>query len=297
MKIAFLVVVIIIFIVLLGVVVIPGSYISSERSFEEVTMEGDGFQLHGLQSLAEKGENWIVLVHGNRAQGQEHDLYTAMRELLPDNYSILVVDLRGFGGSVGEGEQQLPASIDRMADLEAVGAYLSGNFAVEKKQVVLIGHSYGAAQVFNTARENGYLLVLPMGLGDWDALVASDSGIDDYIQKFEANTGIQVPREVLVEEANDFTTESLFADCPASPVWLLYGSQEDAIPVQKEAFTVLAEKCGDMIHWSEVPISDHMYGTEMFKLPQPLRGIYSRLSLSLLKFRLGQILGSAMQQS
>ena len=293
---AILMVIIVILLVLLGAVFMPGSYISSERSFEEVSIEGDGFQLHGLQSLAQEGEEWIVLVHGNRAQGQGHDLYAAMRELLPDNYSILAVDLRGFGGSVGEGDLQLPASIDRRADLEAVSAYLSEYFAVEKDQIVLAGHLFGAAQVFNTAQENGYQLVIPIGLGDWDALVASDSGIDDYIQKFEANTGIQVPREVLLDEANQYTTESLFADCPASPVWLLYGSQENGIPTHRVAFDTLADKCGDLVSWSEVPISDHMYGTEMYRLPEPLRGIYSRLSLSLLKFRLGQILSTVEQQ-
>lgn len=296
MKKAFLIVIVAILLILLAVVFIPRSYISSERSFEEVAIEGDGFHLRGMQSLSEGGDNWIILAHGNRAQGQDHELYSAMREILPDQYSILAVDLRGFGGSVGAGEHQLPASIDRTADLEAVSTYLAENFAVDKDHIVLVGHSFGAAQVFNTAQEHAYMLVIPMGLGNWDALIASDPGIDGYIQKFEANTGIQVLPEVLLAEANNFTTQSLFSECPVSPVWLVYGSQEDAIPGHKEAFAALAEKCSDLVSWSEVPLSDHMYGTEMFKLPEPLRGIYSSLSLSLLKFRLGQILSSAEQQ-
>jgi hypothetical protein len=58
----------------------------------------------------------------------------------------------------------------------------------------------------------------------------------------------------------------------------------------------LSEGCPGLVYWSEVPISDHMYGTEMFKIPEPIRGIYSRISLSLLKYRFQQILRSYDQQ-
>jgi hypothetical protein len=167
---------------------------------------------------------------------------------------------------------------------------------VDQDQIILIGHSYGAAQILDAAQDNDYLLVIPIGLGDWDALLESESGIDGYMQKFEANTGIQVERSILIENAERFTTGSLFSSCPESPVWFLYASQDDAIPVHSKAFNTLSEGCPEIVKWSEVPISDHMYGTEMFKLPQPIRGIYSRISLSFLKYRFQQILRSTDQQ-
>ena len=179
----------------------------------------------------------------------------------------------------------------------AASDYLFDNYGVRQDQIILIGHSLGAAQVFNTAQDQKYLHVIPIGLGDWDALLESESSLDGYMKKFEANTGIRVDHNVLYENAANFTTGSLFSDCPESRVWMVYASQDDAIPVHLEAFESLSEACSGMVNWSEVPISDHMYGTEMDKLPEPLRGMYSRISLSLLKYRLNQILRSVDQSS
>jgi hypothetical protein len=282
--------------ILFGLLIFPSSYLSNEHSFEEISIEGDGYQLHGFVSESpEPGETWSVLVHGNRKPGQDHELYRILRANLPSEYSILAVDLRGFGGSVGDSENQLPATIDRSSDLAAVSEYLLENYGTRQDQIIMIGHSFGAAQVFNAAKDQDYMLVIPIGLGDWDALIESESGIEGYMQKFEANTGIQVDRDVLLEDAESFTTGSLFSDCPESRVWLVYASQDDAIPVHLEVYKSLAEGCPGMVEWSEVPISDHMYGTEMYRLPEPLREIYSRLSLSLLKYRLERIMSSVDQ--
>lgn len=298
MKKIFLIGLAVIILVLLGLLIIPGVYLSDDRSFEELSIQGDGYQLHGFVSEGtDVNGNWIILVHGNRKPGQDHELYQAVRENLPPEYSILAVDLRGFGGSVGDGENQLPASIDRSSDLRAASDYLFENYGVRQDQIILIGHSLGAAQVFNTAQDQNYLLVIPIGLGDWDAMLESESGLDGYLKKFEANTGIRVDYKVAYENAANFTTGSLFSDCPESRVWLVYASQDDAIPVHLEAFESLSEACSGMVYWSEVPVSDHMYGTEMYKLPEPLRGMYSRISLSLLKYRLNQIMRSVDQSS
>ncbi len=281
----------------IGLLAVPFGYLSNDRSFKEVSIPGEGYQIHAyLSEGKDPSGKWVILVHGNRKSGQEHELYQSIRESLPAEYSVLAVDLRGFGGSVGSGENQFPASIDRAADLAAVSDYLFENYGVDQDQIILIGHSFGAAQVLDVAQEDDYLLVIPVGLGDWDALLKSESGIDGYMQKFEANTGIQVERSILIENAERFTTGSLFSSCPESPVWYIYASQEDAIPVHSEAFRTLSESCPGLVYWSEVPISDHMYGTEMFKLPEPIRVIYSRISLSLLKYRFQQILRSYDQQ-
>jgi alpha/beta superfamily hydrolase len=277
----------------IGLFVLPAIYISSPRQFEEQSIEGQGFQLHGYVSEGTGSDGkWVILVHGNRGTGQEHELYQNIRAILPPEYSVFAVDLRGFGGSVGNGENQLPESIDRSADLATVSNFLSENYGIQEDQIVLIGHSFGAAQVISAAQDQDYLLVIPIGLGDWDALLESDSEIDSYIEKFYANTGIRVERSVLIEDAENFTTESFARGCPESPVWFVYASQDDAIPSHWEAYKFLSGACPGLYNWSEIPLSDHMYGTEMSKLPEPLRGIYSRLSLSLLKYRLDRILHS-----
>ena len=283
----------IIIVVILALILIPRFYLTDSRLFEDVSLTRDGFQIHALVSEGEDpGGKWIILVHGNRGSGQDHPLYKTIRENLSPEYSILAVDLRGFGGSVGEGINQLPASIDRTEDLMFVSEYLIENYSIDDDQIILIGHSFGAAQVFKAEQGSNFLMVIPIGLGDWDALLASDAGISSYLQKFEANTGIQVSESEMLATAEQFTVSSLFGECPASPVWLVYASQDDAIPRHKEAYESLSEECNGLINWVQVPISDHMYGTETFKLPDPIRGIYSKISLSLLKYRLDQVLRS-----
>lgn len=293
MKKILLIIVSIIIVFLLALIFIPRIYLTDARSFEDVSLSGDGFQIHALVSEGEDpGGKWIVLVHGNRGSGQDHTLYKTIRENLSPEYSILAVDLRGFGGSVGAGINQSPASIDRTEDLMFVSEYLIDNYGTEEEEIILIGHSFGAAQVFKAGQESNFLMVIPIGLGDWDALLASDSGISSYIQKFEANTGIQVSESAMLTTAEQFNVSSLFGECPMSPIWLVYASQDDAIPKHSKAYKSLSEKCDGLINWVKVPISDHMYGTETIKLPEPLRGVYSRLSLSLLKYRLDQVLSS-----
>jgi len=296
MKKILLISLVVILLIGIGLLVLPGSYLSNQRSYEQVSIQGESYQLNGyISEGTDSSDNWIILVHGNRSPGQDHELYKIMRENLPLDYSVFAVDLRGFGGSTGDGDNQLPETIDRSADLATVRNHLLENYGVKEDQIVLIGHSFGAAQVLYVAQDQNYQQVIPIGLGDWDALLESDSGIDGYMQKFEANTGILVDRQVLMEDAGKFTSEELFNECPESPVWFVFASQDDAIPVHLEAFHSLSEACPDLVHWSEVPISDHMYGTEMFRLPEPLRGIYTRISLSLLNYRLGQILHSVDQ--
>ena len=273
--------------------IVPYVYLSGEREFNEISIQGDGFQLHGLisEGLDPRG-SWIILVHGNRKSGQDHALYENIRENLPEDFSILAIDLRGFGESTGKGENQFPESINRIADLKTAGNFLSEKYGIQPDQIMLIGHSFGAAQVLHAAQDEAYLLVVPVGLGDWDALLDSDSSIDGYRQKFEANTGIEVEEGKLIMDARNYSVASLFADCPESPVWFVYASQDDAIPVHREPFNSLSDQCPGMVHWREIPFSDHMYGTEMDRLPEPLRGIYSRLSQSYLIFNLNQILYS-----
>lgn len=274
-------------------VIVPYVYLSGEREFQEISIQGEGFQLHGVisEGLDPRGP-WIILVHGNRKSGQDHALYENIRENLPADFSILAIDLRGFGDSTGEGDNQFPESINRIADLKTAGNFLSDKYGIQTNQIMLIGHSFGAAQVLHAAQDEAYMLVVPVGLGDWDALLDSDSSIEGYQQKFEANTGIKVDKSELIMNARNFSVASLFKDCPESPVWFVYAGQDDAIPVHREPFNSLSDICPGMVHWREIPFSDHMYGTEMERLPELLRGIYSRLSQSLLIFNLNQILNS-----
>lgn len=277
----------------IGLIVIPYLYLSNGRSFQKVSISGDGFQLRGYLSLGSDPEGeWIIFVHGNRKEGQNHELYQTIRESFSQEYSILALDLRGFGGSTGEGIQQYPRSIDRSEDLHTTVAYIKDNYDAEEDEIILVGHSLGAAQVLKDAQNHSYLMVIPIGLGNWDDLIDSPRNLQSYIRKFEANTGTPLDPEIVIQDIHQFSTQALFIDCPDSPVWFIYADRDDGLTIHDLFYQSLKERCQPNVKRSEVAISDHMYGTEEMRIPEPLRGIYSRYSLSFLKWRINQILAT-----
>ena len=293
MKKIVLAIVAILIVIEIGLIVIPYLYLSGGRSFQEVTIPGDGFQLRGyLSSGSNPDARWIIFVHGNRKVGQDHELYQAIRESIPQEYSVLAVDLRGFGGSTGEGLQQNPRSIDRNEDLHTAVRYLKENYQAEDSEIIFIGHSFGAAQVLKGAQSNNNLLVIPVGLGFWDDLLESPKNLRAYIRKFETNTGTSLDPEIVLQDIHQYSTKALFTNCPESPVWFIYASNDDGLARHDLLYQSLNERCQPNVKRSEIPISDHMFGTEETRVPEPLRGIYSRYSLSLLKWRINQVLST-----
>lgn len=291
MKKIILAIVAILIIVEIGLIVFPYLYLSNGRSFTEISIPGDGFQLRGYLSLGtDSADKWIIFVHGNRINGQDHELYQTIRENFPAEYSVLAIDLRGFGGSTGEGVQQYPRSIDRSEDLYTAVAYIRENYGAKENDIILIGHSLGAAQVLKDAQSQSYLLVMPIGLGDWDELLESQENLHKYIRKFETNTGISLDPEITTHDIQQFSTQALFTNCPVSPVWFVYASGEDSLVKHDSQYRSLSGLCQPNVSRSEIAISDHMFGTEENRVPEPLRGIYSRYSLSFLKWRISQIL-------
>jgi hypothetical protein len=66
-------------------------------------------------------------------------------------------------------------------------------------------------------------------------------------------------------------------------VWFVYASNDDGLGKQEFFYLSLFDRCQPDVNRSEIAISDHFYGTEVKKIPEPLMGIYSRYSLSFLK--------------
>lgn len=293
MKKIILAIVAILIIIEIGLVVIPYLYLSNGRSFDDVYIPRDGFQLKGyLSSGSDPEGKWIIFVHGNRKNGQNHTLYQSIRESFPREYSVLAIDLLGFGESTGEDIQQYPRSIDRSADLHTAVSYIKNNYNAEDDEIILIGHSFGAAQVLKDAQNHRYSLVMPIGLGNWDELLESQRNLQMYIRKFESNTGFSLDPGIVIQDIHQLSTQALFTDCPDSPVWFVYASNDDGLKDHDSLYRSLYERCQSDVNRSEIAISDHMYGTEEMRIPEPLRGVYSRYSLSFLKWRINQILST-----
>lgn len=266
-------------------------FLSESRTFETVTIPANGYEIIGYLSEGEQSEStWVVFGHGNRRQGQQHDLYKRLLARLDDDVSVLAIDFRGFGQSEGQGMWDADKIWDRTEDIEAAVAYLKRKYDVDNHHIILMGHSLGAAQVLLAARQTPYRLVIPIGLGDYDNILESLEAMENYSQKFEDNTGVPLPVEQMMAEGERFRSSALFSPCPATPVVLVYGAKEETDPNSLlHSPDKIEGACPNGINWHIVPYSDHMYGTETGSYGR-LKPVYTTFFLTLLSWHLNQIL-------
>lgn len=276
------------------VIIFPYLYTSSSREFSRVSITEQGYSITGYVSKADQpGGKWVVLVHGNRKDGQQHTLYENIRNNLPTNVSVLAVDLPGFGASSPRGYDFKSGAIYQPEDIALVTDYLEQTFQVDNEDIILIGHSLGAARVMSAAIDNQYDLAIPIGLGDWDGLLNDTAKIRNYLAKYRENTGITLLSEQLVEEGQHYTSQALFNQCPQTPVDLIFAQFDDAKSLLYPIYQDLAGRCGNSLSWSVIPLADHMYGTEVTRLPEPIKSLYSRILLAFLKYRLTEVISTS----
>jgi alpha/beta superfamily hydrolase len=269
---------------------LPYLYLSGEREYQAVTIPAKGYQLAGyLSEGIDPAGNWIIFIHGNRKEGQSKELYRIIRQNFPEELSVLAIDMRGFGASANDGMDQAEHIILRLEDIEAATNYLEREYEVNADQIILMGHSLGAAQVMRAAQEHSFLQTVPIGLGNWDGLLESESQIKNYTEKFLNNTGVRVNQAQVSEEGKEFSSAMLFTDCPETPAWLVFASADDGLSPLAPSYQGANQRCQDELRWSVIPFSDHMYGTENKSLPGLLKDFRSRIMISLLSWRLERI--------
>lgn len=278
--------------VLLLLVVLAGPffYLSSSRDFEQLVIPADGYEIVGYLSEGTSRDGpWLVFGHGNRSAGQAHELYQRLLQNVRPEVTILAIDFRGFGQSSAEGLATADRVWDRSDDLAAAVAYLKATYQATDKQIILSGHSLGAAQALKAAQQTPYRLVIPIGLGDYDTILANDEEIRSYSEKLSDATRATIDPEVIRREGEQLRPAGLFSPCPATPVILVFGARDDGYSVLYSQHKV-PDSCQPPISWRTVPLADHMYGTEGGRLPGPVQRYYAAISLSLLTYTINQLL-------
>jgi pimeloyl-ACP methyl ester carboxylesterase len=280
----------VVFFIVLGLA-IPYIYLSNTRSYTKVTIPANGYDLTGyLSEGSQESGHWIIFGHGNRQEGEAHPLYQQILNNLPDEIGVLAIDFRGFGGSADENLANSQEIFDRGEDIQAAAAYLVDQKGVSGDQIILIGHSFGAAQVAHAAQDRAYDLVIPIGLGDWQTLLSNNKQLMAYLRKFEKNTGISIPREKIIEEGARFTTQAITEPCPIAPIVFVFAGFDDGRKTMQERYQEKRLQCPTLAGWEIVPFANHTYGTEKTRLPGLLQNLYSKIELSYLMWRLNQII-------
>jgi hypothetical protein len=268
---------------------IPIIFTSDSRAFQEVDIPAEGYDLRGYISFGTSADGlWVVLTHGNRKEGQGHLLYQRIRNNIREDVSVLAIDFRGYGESTFGRLSNGQSVLDRSEDIEAAVGYLRENYGVDENRIILLGHSLGAVQVLNVSKHNNYRGVIAIGPGDFNIFIGNRIRTQRYIDKFERNTGVRMSSEVMITEALRLTPESLFSSCPETPIALVFGTFDNPETLLFHRDRI-PEQCETRISWVIIPFSGHMYGTETI-LPEPFRFSYTSMSLSLLKWRLNNLL-------
>jgi pimeloyl-ACP methyl ester carboxylesterase len=271
--------------------IIPAINLDGSRSFEQVSIQAKGYQITGYLSPGRNpGGNWVIFAHGNRGCGQDHPLYHEILENLDENVSVLAIDFSGFGNSPKDGLILSDDVLDRSADIHAAATFLQTEFGVREDQIVLVGHSLGAAQILLAAKDHAYRSIIPIGLGDYRRVMEEPGEQEDYLEKFEENTGIALTVENLVGEVVELTPDSLFSPCPTTPVNLVFGAHDYDLDSFSDYYHSLPASCQETITLNIIPLADHMYGTENSRLPGPLRRAYSKFLLNLLLGELNKMI-------
>ena len=261
-----------------------------QRHFTEVQIPTpEGVVVAQLSPPRRRDAPWVVLVHGSRRQGQDHRLYRELRTRVSAEAGVLAIDLLGFGRSALTAGAELHHPLDRSAEVLAALDWLSREYAVGDDRMVLVGHSFGAAQVLLAAHSRPVALVAAIAPYDWDAVLDDPLAPTTLAASIGRRLRVRVDPGRVAAELPALAAVSLFASCPRVPIVLLGGSREPADGLFRHRERI-PPSCRDGVRWVTIPLADHMYGTEGGSLPRPLRRLASRLMIDRLARRLNQLL-------
>ena len=272
---------------ILAVILIPLLSLSESRQFTPVTIPAGAYSLQGYLSTGSDPEGpYVIFFHGNRPEGQAQPLYQHILQMFPDEMTVLGVDVLGYGQSSVDETVDPVRILDHEEDWRGAVAYLEENLGARKDQIILVGHSMGATMVMDAARKDAFLLSIPIGLGDWKVILDDPQRVRDHARKIKNHTGVSIDPDLLRKYKKQYTPETAFGSCPQTPVRLIFAKYDDRRSTLFPYVRITREKCTSLVGWRLIPLSDHMYGTEVTRFPKPVRDLYSRISLTLLKWQL-----------
>ena len=186
----------------------PKSY--NLNNIKEINITtGDGIDLLSWYYIGDKNLPLLVYFHGNSFH--IGDRAHRIKKYIDNNWSVLLVSWRGFGGNSGK-----PSEKNLYEDGNAVLSWISKNTSFENKQIVIYGESLGSGVAVELGTKSRFLSIV---------LEAPFMSIPEVAQKRYKI----FPVQYLVKDKFDNYSK---IDKIKSPLLILSGKKDEIVPHQ-----------------------------------------------------------------
>ncbi|MBW0433857.1 alpha/beta hydrolase family protein [Leptospira yasudae] len=200
----------------------------------EVYLKSGNRKLYGVASGCKTGkQNILIFIHGSPGGWQNYAWYLENKNLLA-KYCILSLDRPGFGNS---NPGMVLADVEAQATSigNAIHEFLKSNSTSNKKNIVIVGHSYGgpiAARIASDPKNHINVLVLLAA-----PLSAEHEEIRWYNQiadwawvKFFLPVEIQNSNDEMLPLKNQLYSLEIFWTKIQSKIILIHGRKDSLVP-------------------------------------------------------------------
>lgn len=207
---------------------------SSEVTFTsgDLTLRGSLFLPQGTPPFP-----GIVLTHGGTSLGSKLPLYRVLSDkLVRQGYGVLSFDFRGYGESEDPQEIDSPEDLNFVEDVTQAVSFLSSIKEIDRSQIFLVGHSFGAGVVIPAGIEDprvkGIVAIAPGRRGK-ELFWSEDAPIKHYPRE-RLSQDMEIPHihDLSIEFVNPIleyvTIDTALTYPEHPPILLIDGEQEDA---------------------------------------------------------------------
>jgi len=208
----------------------------------DITIPVGGEKVHAWWMPAREGGKVILYFHGNDGNVSTSLAETALLRAL--GYAVMVVDYRGYGESDGT----FPSEASVYEDAEAALGFLTDRWGFAPRDVVVYGHSLGAAVAIDLAvkhRDLGGLIV--------------ESGFTSIYDMAELSQKYSIyPVRLLLNQRFDSIVK---VPRLALPVLYIHGTADETVPYRMGVS--LYERSGGRKRLLPVPGGDHDHNADI----------------------------------
>lgn len=235
--------------------------ISESTTSETVFFESDERRIVGsLYVPAGPRRGYVVVAHGNRPAGKDHPLYRRLCSVLSRDNVLLAFDFRGYGESDKIGEHTNDLTLDFSSDVVSAVEFMAKRFSIDERDVILVGHSFGALNVILASKRLGSLQVIAVGTGNLSEQVNDESWAKNQQEKL-SRIGLQVPLDRISIAYEPLVAVRIFEGLAPEDITFVWGESESGASELRPYIDSLNSVHG-RVHTIVVPLADHMYWSE-----------------------------------